>query len=187
MAAAAALAAYMLASSWAFTMFFLYLILLFPNQLLTWNRNWDAFLSRDTSSLLPETLKSRIFWPTPPWPLHLDMDWTSESRNIHSAPRSRSYWSCVSFFWRPGTEISGSSRPRKWIVSAEPEWSWTSYWWCWPSCRSPWVWWVWSWTAPSAGSSRVLWTPCSPEMWQCKKSSTTPSISTWSYFSSSQW
>ena len=36
-AEAAALAAYMLASSWALTMFFLYLILLLPNQLLTWD------------------------------------------------------------------------------------------------------------------------------------------------------
>lgn len=39
-ALAAVLAAYMLASSWNFPIFFLYLILLFPNQLDTWkNKN----------------------------------------------------------------------------------------------------------------------------------------------------
>ena len=42
-ASAAALAAYMLASSWALPMFRLYRIRLFPNQLHTWiHQFWDA-------------------------------------------------------------------------------------------------------------------------------------------------
>ena len=77
MAAAAALAAYMLASSWAFTMFFLYLILLLPNQLLTWKLGELELIVNNDSMY---TRMMGQFWPQV---LHFTVSYFSDGYKVY--------------------------------------------------------------------------------------------------------